>query len=608
MRLVRFGPYSLDLDTCDLKVNGSPVHLRRQPAEILAILVRRAGDLVSRQEIIDAVWPGTTVEFDQGLNSCIRQLRRVLNDDAEAPTWIETIPRRGYRFLGEVEAQSERPQQDSQPTRKRFALGALSIGLLVATGLLAGVLRWTAWGRSEHEQVRLVVLPLVTEASDTMLTALGDLLTDELIDHLARLDPSTLGVIARTSAMHYRNSSLGARAIARELDAAYLLEGSLAREGADLRVALRLIRADRQTQLWATGLAAPYDSLFGDVSEMAGSVAAMIVPHVTLRPGGPEWEPPPAVRDRFLEARYLVSRGTGQTLAEAAERFRSVLAEAPAFAPAAAGLAEALYHTGDWASAERAARDALASDPDNVGAQMVLADIALLRDWDWTAADAGYRRALEIAPGNADAHNGYGFVLASAGRHPEALSHVELAQRLDPISPVVSGDLGYMYYWAGRPDRAVQSCGRALELAGSRPAFEECLMAAFGALGRDDSSLTHARRLAGWIARRAGTPPESLSIEALDDYWRFVLVRAKASGSGPSYRRAMAYAALGQADSAVASLVAGVRSHRDESAEDHLDVGLYVVLGIDPRFDPLRARPTFGGVMDSIGIPLAARR
>jgi tetratricopeptide (TPR) repeat protein len=292
------------------------------------------------------------------------------------------------------------------------------------------------------------------------------------------------------------------------------------------------------------------------------------------------------------------------------DRFREVLRAEPDFAPAAAGLARGLYRLGSWADAESTAQHALRQDRDNVSAHLTIADIALLWHWDWPGSEAHYLHALRAAPGNAEAHNAYGFHLAVAGRTADAVSHAELAQQLDPVSPVVNGDLGYVYYWTGRLDDAVSQCRKAIALAGSTPATEECLMAAFGAQGQEDSSLVHARRLASLVSE-IGPEQSGFRFPGLDAYWRWVLDRHDAAqeSSAKPFRRAIAQAALGETEPAVSSLVAGVLIHRAlQAAREIPGVGLYVALGVDPRFDPLRGLPAFEAVMDSVGVPPGARR
>jgi DNA-binding winged helix-turn-helix (wHTH) protein/TolB-like protein len=612
--VVRFGNFSLNLETGDLKRDGRPVRVRRQPAQILSLLVARAGELVPRQEVIDRVWPGTTVEYDQGLNSCIRQLRTALGDTADAPVWIETIPRQGYRFLGPVERLDGPVAEPARFRRMRLLFGvAALLLLLIAVSLVTRATGRARGGVASDARIKVAVLPLVIDSAlggGAALGPLGDALLEDLIDHLARLEPAKLGVIARSSVLPYRSSPPPANVLGRELDVRYLVEGSLTEVAGRLRVGVRLVRTSDQTQVWATRWEGPSADLLVHSGDLAAAVVNAILPELRLPGTRAPSEPGPAVRDVFLEARYLLARPTRSSVRASVERFREVLRAEPDFSPAAAGLSRGLYRLGQWTAAESAARVALRHDPENVSANLTLADIALLMDWDWAAAEGHYLRALRAAPGNAEAHNAYGFYLATAGRTTDAVSHAELAQRLDPVSPVVNGDLGYVYYWTGRYKEAVAQCRRAIALAGSTPAAEECLMAAFGELGQEDSSLAHARRLAGLLTDTEAEQP-ALRFPTLAAYWRWALDwhGAAREGSATSFARAMALTAQGQAEPAVASLLAGVRAHRTLRAFAGIPgLGLYVVLGVDPRFDGLRALPEFESVMDSVGLPVAARR
>lgn len=608
MTLLRFGPFTLRPDTGDLKRDGVPVRLRRQPTQILALLVQRAGDLVTRQEIIDAVWPGTTVEYDQGLNSCMRQIRRALGDDADAPVWIETIPRQGYRFLPAAEAApcpSPALAPRSRWKRMRTAAAVCGVVLLLA-GSLALLRAWNAAPEQGSAASRVAILPLRVADGDSGAMRLGDALVEGIIDHLARIDPTSLGVIARTSVQRFRETTLSAREIGVALGASHLVEGSIARAGDSLRVTLRLIRTRDQTQQSASAFSGSFESIERDMPRLAGTFAGQIVPSLTAATA-PAAEPiPPPLRDAYLQARYLIDRRDAGSAAAADTLLRAILAIAPRWAPAHGALARARFLAGEWLTADSAALQATRMDSLNVESHLVHADIALLRDGDFQGAESSYARALALAPGNAEAHNAYAFLLVAAGRFADAISHAELAESLDPVSPLVHGDVGYVYFWAGRPAEAVPRCRRSLVLDPDGAAAEDCLIMAFEALGQPDSSLAHARRLVGLIERGKPAGAAETAPPDLATYWRWWIRRLSGRsdlGSWGPYQRALAHLGLGMPDSALGDLRLGMVEHRRlERVPGAPPRGLYVMLGVDPRFAPLRANQDFRGLLAAAGL------
>ena len=231
---VRFGPFELDLESGDLWRDGDLVRLEPQPLKVLQLLAGRAGQAVSRKEIQTQVWPNDTfVDFDQGLNYCIRQIRATLGDSAESPRFIETLPRRGYRFVARLEPR-------------------------------------------HHERVLLAVLPFENMGGDIEQEYFSDGLTEEMISQLGRINPQRLGVIARTSAMRYKRTDQTIEMIARELGVSYVVEGSVRQAESRIRVTAQLVQVTDQTPVWTR----TFEQSLGDVLALQSDIAHAIATQI----------------------------------------------------------------------------------------------------------------------------------------------------------------------------------------------------------------------------------------------------------------------------------------------------------------------------------------
>jgi TolB-like protein/Tfp pilus assembly protein PilF len=534
---LRFDPFELDADTGELRKAGRPVRLPPQPARVLEVLVSNAGRLVTRDELRDRIWSGDTfVDFEQGLNFCIKQIRVALGDDAKAPQYIETLPRRGYRFLAKVE---------------RAAAPAAELS-------------------SAQERVTLVVLPFENLGDDAAQEFFSDGLTDEMIAQLARLNPQRLGVIARTSAMTYKGSGKNVAEIARELGVSHVVEGSVRRAGGQVRVAARLIHARDQTQLWA----ATYDRDLSDIlrlqSELARAIAdgieVKLAPDARQRLDRAQAVDPAAYVD-YLKGRFFWNKRTKASLLQAIVHFERAAAADSSFALAHSGVGDCYIQLGTqlWAKppetaslANAALNRALALDASLAETHASLGFIRTLYEYRWDDGEREFRRAIELNENYASAHHWLSFHLAAIGRLDEAVSEIRTADMLDPLSPIISTNVGTVLFWARRFDEAIE---RHLEILAREPSFwiaHWMLGLAYEQIGKYVEAV-HAHRLA--IAVSEGVSPvlpaslaRALALTGDHAGARQLLDGLRSEACVSFFHIAAAHVALDEMDEAVRSL------------------------------------------------------
>lgn len=509
-RQYRFGTFEVDFRLGVVRKRGLRLKLSGQPLQVLERLLDRPGDVVTRDELRQELWPADTfVDFERNLNSAVKRLRAALGDAADSPRFIETLPRRGYRFLMPVEvvhlpdgpgvqvapvataapvgvevparAVARRPAAPvaasslphASPTRSRLVVAAAAVvtGALVIVGLVGG---WTAGGSTTDAVASIAVLPFENLSGDDAQAYLADGTTEALIAGLAQV--RSIKVISRTSVMRFQGARRPVREIAAELGVTTVLEGSVTRQGDRLRVTAQLIDAASDRHLWAESYDGHIRDLLTFQSRVARAVAREV--HATLSP--PEAARleqvrvvSPEVQEAQLKARYFWNRRTPADLARAIEYLEEALARDPGHAPARAGLAEAFnllprYGPMPTRAALVAAKDhalgALALDPGLAEAHAALAKVHHSLDWDWTGAERSFRRAIELSPGYSTAHQWYSVFLLTVGRVEEGIAEARRARELDPLSPVINLHLAFSLAYADRLDDAETSIQRALEL------------------------------------------------------------------------------------------------------------------------------------------------
>jgi len=618
----------------------------------LNLLLSRAGDVLTREELRQQLWSSETfVDFEHSLNTSVKEMRAVLNDSANEPQYIQTLPRLGYRFIAPVEIverENDRPpsrqqvdtssfsQAGSAPVVREFgvaefppanspdvplvrvpswrwwALPGLAAMLVV---IAVGLLQWSR-PRTRPELVNgsimLAVLPFENLTGDAGQEYFSDGLTEEMIAQLGRIDPQHMGVIARTSVMHYKNSAEQLDQIGRELGVQYVLEGSVRRDSDKVRITAQLIRTKDQTHVWTHQYDREVNSLLSLQGEIAQEISDAI--QVTLgerKPG--EVSPPPiphapksyAAYDLYLQGRYFWNKRTTQGLQQAVECFEQAIAKDPDYARAYAGLADslALMSSYDVASpsvlipkARAAALKALELDDKLAEAHASLALIAQNYDWDWQSAEKEYRRAIELDPNYATGHHWYAEHLAFRGRFDEAFAEIERARQLDPLSLIIQVDNGAILFFSRQYDRAIEQFQAVLKV---EPTFPRARMMdyAYAQQGRYAEALADIeiwRRVdntywilieEGYVYGRAGQPAEA----------RRALEKLKLMNRGGKidpFGLVPVYVGLGDKDQAFAWIEKSIANHSPGP----------IALKVDPIYEPLRSDPRFQSVLQRLGL------
>jgi TolB-like protein/DNA-binding winged helix-turn-helix (wHTH) protein len=477
---VDFGIFQLDLKARELHKAGVKVKLQEQPFRVLALLVDRAGQVVTREELRQKVWPTDAyVAFDQGLNNAIKKVRDALGDSADSPRFIETLARHGYRFVAPVGAVPQRPSEPPvrfglRTFRKHALLG------LAGASLLAALAYWAWHGSTMRaqpptEKVILAVLPFDNLSRDPDQEYFSDGLTEEMIAQLGKLNPERLTVISRGSVAKYRDSRLAANQIGRELRADYLLQGSVRRASDRVRITVQLIQVRDQTDLWAES----YDRELKDILTLQDSVSRTIANqiHITLTPGqqtrpASKVNLDPEAYEAYLKGRYYWNKRTADGLQKALIYFQQAINQDPTYGAAYSGLADCnsgLAWHGFKSPAEAlpkanaAALKAIEMDPQSAEAHASLG-LVLTHRWEWAGADAEFKHALRLDSRYANAHHWYGDYLSIMGRHDEALLEARQALELDPLNLMIGTWVGRRYYLARKYDLAIEQGRNTVEL------------------------------------------------------------------------------------------------------------------------------------------------
>ena len=452
---LRFDVFELDIRSGELRKDGRKLRLQGQPLQVLAVLLKRRGELVTLEELRSEIWRvDTFVDFDHSLHNAIARIREALGDSAEAPRYIETLPRRGYRYIGPIENLptlflAPKTGDHSSPPVALVPFSKQKRSVLVLCALFTIVLTaWTIWwyihAKAAVPPIRSVaVLPLDNLSGDPSEEFFADGMTDQLTTDLAKF--GSLRVISRTSVMRYKGAKKGLPEIARELNVDAIVEGSVIRAGQRVRVTAQLIQAASDQHLWAE----TYDRDLGDILKLQGEVADAIAEQVRAKVT-PKQKAEirkahavnPAAYDAYLRGRlYFVNEFTKPASLRKAQRYfeESIQAD-PNFALAYAGLADTYVYLAFAGAmqrdpAYRSAKEALAKAvelDDSIGeAHDTLGVLSSEFDWDWDAADREFSRAIALAPSYSCAHEDRAIFLASVGRRAEALAEIAKIDQLD---------------------------------------------------------------------------------------------------------------------------------------------------------------------------------
>jgi TolB-like protein/DNA-binding winged helix-turn-helix (wHTH) protein/Tfp pilus assembly protein PilF len=490
---LRFGVFEADFRTGELTKRGKRLRLQEQPFRLLAILLERPGELVTREELHSKLWPESVVDFDHGLNKAIGKIREALGDSSENPRFVETVARRGYRFLADVAAVPGRepgtddlvPQANSGPVvlpdtsrPPRHPLHAWRLFGFGLALLLAAALSWIFYPRSHSTSAihSLAVLPLKNLSGDPSQEYFAEGMTDELITRLAQI--GALRVISRTSAMAYQNTQKSLREIAQELNVDAVVEGSVSRSGDRVRITAQLIQAPADTHMWAQS----YEEDIQDTLALQSKVARDITEQIQVTLNRQEQAAlvksapvNPQAYEAYLKGRYFWNKRTEEGLTKAIEYFRHAIELDPTYAQAYSGLADSYALSGDWeygllspqdafTQAKAAATKALALDDSLSEAHTSLAFALDLYGWSWNAAEEEYKLAIKLNPGYATAHHWYAWHLLVLGHNNEGISELRKAKSLDPLSLIISADMADAMCIAHLYNESVQESKKALEL------------------------------------------------------------------------------------------------------------------------------------------------
>jgi TolB-like protein/DNA-binding winged helix-turn-helix (wHTH) protein/Flp pilus assembly protein TadD len=626
----------MDLRAGDLRKHGVRIRLQTQPFQILGMLLERPGEVVTREELRQTLWPGDTfVDFDHGLNNAINRLREALGDSAESPRFLETLPRRGYRFIAAVESiappspQNSTPQvEDSSTTppapasdeiaaqrvkssksslraRPWIVAGAVAAALFALLGTLnIGDLRQRLLGVSPPRRIQsIVVLPLENLTGDPSQDYFAEGMTDELITQLAQI--GGLRVISRTTAMQYKGTRKSISQIGRELHVDGIVEGVVFRSGEQVRISAQLVDATTDQHVWAQSYERDLRDILALQKDVAGGVARQI--RAKLLPGEQPRAVNPQAYEAYLRGRHDLNAATSKAdLENSIANFTSALGKDTQFSLGYSGLSLSYLALADFylpphevmPKAEEAARKALELDDSLSEAHDALGYVELIYRWDWQAAQQHLQRAIELNPNNALAQDHYASYLSALGRHAEAFTASERARELDPLSLLIQANNG-VYFFLGRAyDRAIEREHNALDLDTRCYTCRTYLAIALAQSQRLPEALKEARLVrlpeanpldVATAASAIAAAGQRAEAEAL---LRSLLQLRKQRWVCP-YELGTTYLALGAKDQALRELENAYQAHSI----------CMVWAKDDPRLDSLRTESRFQAILQRMSFP-----
>ena len=567
--LIRFGPFEFDLRSVVLRKAGKSLRLQPQPAKILGLLISRAGKLVTREELRQEIWGGSTfVDFEHNLNFGVRQIRTALRDNAKRPRYIETLSRRGYRFVATVK---------EVPTQAIHSLA---------------------------------VLPLENLSEDPEQEYFADGITDELITQLAKI--SALRVVSRTSVQQYKRARQPLPEIARKLDVDAVVEGTILRSDDRVRITAQLIDARKEEHLWSES----YERDLWDVLKLQAEVAQAIAGHIHIRLTAEEQSrlkstPPcdPAAYEAYLRGRYFWNKRTEDNLKRAKHYFEEAIDKDPGSALAYSGLADSYFYRGylfgemepcdAMPKAKAAAIRALELDPKVAEAHVSLALVLLFFDWNFAAAQREFQSALALNPNYATAYHAYSACLAISGRLPAAIEMAKRALALDPLSIPIHNIVGEMFMFAGLWDAAAEQYRRGIEMDPNVALLRENLATVLEEKGLQQESVEEClamRALRGETSERLAELRVAYQRSGLQGFQQSQLaldLKRWNGSASETLRIAALYAQVGEVEEAI---------HWLEKLYETRS-GLILWIKLYPQFKGLHSHPKFQEITRNVGLP-----
>ncbi len=652
-RKVRTGLFEIDLASGELRKNGRKLPLQEQPFRVLAMLLERPGEVVTRQELQARLWPADTyVGFDEGLNTAIRKLRTAFGDSAGNPRFIETLPRRGYRFIAPVTESATAndlspivhvtgPKENDDATVSSgqsvstlddpvlapggwrwpwktavLVTALLSLALTVATYMTRT--RRSA-GSAPAKRAMLAILPFQNLSNDPKQEYFSDGLTEETITDLGQLSPENLGVIARTSAMAYKHTDKTISQIGRELGVDYILEGSVRREGGKARVSAQLIRVSDQTHLWAQNYDRELEDLLDVQNDLGRSIAEQVSANITPQQKvelSKKHSVKPEAYDLYLKGRFYWNQRTPDAIKESIRYFQEATAKDPNFAMAYAGLADAynisnilgVYSPREsLPQAREAATRAIQLDPSLAEAHAALGMEKSHYEFDFPGAEREFLKALEVNPNSPYAHLFYSnCFLMPMGRKAQAIAENKLAIEIDPLSLPINNFMGMTYMFAGDNENAYRQFRHTIAMDPSFPLAHEYFSWLLVTMGRYEEAIREQEKsevLSGSsteeAAARANVMERAFKNGGEKGFWQkhleHELEASKRPGTYASPSNlAAAYAGAGQTDKAFGWLE---KAYEAREGED------LTLLKYAPGYTNLRSDPRFSALLRKMGLP-----
>lgn len=621
--------------TLNIIARGSAIsHLEPKAMQVLLVLAEHSGEVLTKDVLISAVWPDTFVS-EQVLTNAIWQIRQAFGEKNK--DYIQTIPKSGYRLTGRVlpnwaefqagyekalfepeksgpaeNLPSAAPSVKSLLTRRRIAIVAWCVAAVVLVLTVASLYLLRTGAFASKRSVTIAVLPFANLSGDPQQEFLSDGMTEELIMQLGNLQPQKLGVIARTTAMTYKNSGKRIDQIGKELGVDYILEGGVRREGDIVRVTANLVDVASQRQLWGRNYQQASKDLVLVQTDIAASIAEQI--HLRLTPKQQaELSNPrivhPVARDEYLQGLYLLGKFNKKDAEKAITHYKRAAELDPQYAQPHVGMADAYFILGQplrsatgvapreyLALSKQEALKAVQIDDKLAGAHSLLAIAMLFHDWDWKGAEAEFQRALELDSNSTVAHLYYGLFLTYAGRHEEAALHLRRAVELDPLRLGLVTLTAELYLNSRDYVKALAQVQRVLELD---PNFEYALSIKYGVFlysGKGAEALSvfkHRLKMHGGSESELTRVQELFEREGTRGLSRYSIEHMGDSTPVLNFPLAVNYARLGDADRAIENLEKSFQIH-DSSL---LCIGTY------PAFDSLREDTRFRDLVQRVGIP-----
>jgi TolB-like protein/DNA-binding winged helix-turn-helix (wHTH) protein/Flp pilus assembly protein TadD len=630
--VVRFGTYEVSRQSGEVRKAGLRIRVQQQPMKLLEILLEHPGEVVTREELRSRVWPDESFgDFDQALNIAIGKLRSALGDSAESPRFIETLPKRGYRFIADVSV----VDTDARPERQEPVLGDLSAtdrghkiqgiglavapqrrllptrGIIVTLALVLSLAILSVWlfhSRAPTGMRSIAVLPLDNLSGDASQNYFADGMTDELITDLAQI--SALRVISRTSVMAYKGARKPLPQIARELNVDAVVEGTVLRSGDRVRITAQLIEASTDKHVWSQS----YEGELRDTLAVQNRVASAIADQIRINLTPQERAAlknakvvNPEAYESYLKGRYFWNKRTADGLKVALAYFKQAIEEDPKYAQAYSGLADTYALLGDWQyavmtpkeafpEAKAAAIKSLELDSTLGEAHNSLAFVLDGFDWDFDSAGREFQRAIELNPGYATAHHWYAWHLSLLGRYDQALAEMRKAENLDPLSLIINADLAELLVLAHSDEESIQQSRKTIEMDPNFALAHNQLAQAYLQKHMYDEAVAELKtavQVSGggpaFIANLArayvASGKRSEAVKLLDHLKK----RSKPDYSNAS-EIAVIYASLGDADQAMNWLEKGYN--------ERFNPGVL----LRPGFNPLRSDPRFQNLVHRIGL------